>query len=561
MKREMKLIAMFIISAATMAACSDKSQSEKEYNGIKMNKQLAEKLLEYQENPILKNTWSGPGLRELGDMLALNYASPNPNMEATAFMDESGEIVFVLDNVNYHNVDTFRCGLSLVTNANHECGIVNTKGEMVVPFGKYDNLTYYKEDYAVFLKDHKIGFLNAKGEEIRTTDFEDANIMKNGLVVPFKRTGDDKERAALYKRNGEELVPEGGVYNVVESKEAVLIQAQDKTWSAYDARGNSSPLDVDEVEEFKPGWNGLTVVKKDGKVGFINSKGKLVIPCEYDDAERIAWEEGTVGFVGVALVKNGKRGVYDDSGKQVWPFEYDAVYTCSKNLISCRKDGTEGVMNRKGEWLAHGKILPVYDNLAPAAGEDGAGLQNADGEIVLPCEYRRDLFNSKRYNERLGILELYLSSRAYVYFNTKSGKEIYRGAGTFFLNNGMAAVEEYDDLDHLVGSGVIDCTGKYIVHVKEKQYVSICGKYIMIHNDGTQGYQKLLDAKGKEVVGKPNGDFDGGGAAFLDGYYFTTKGGNTYFVNGKGKTFSIDGILKLKDMEKEDSNDQFMKYR
>ena len=83
----------------------------------------------------------------------------------------------------------------------------------------------------------------------------------------------------------------------------------------------------------------------------------------------------------------------------------------------------------------------------------------------------------------------------------------------------------------------------------------------MIHNDRTQGYQKLLDAKGKEVVGKPNGDFDGGGAAFLDGYYFTTKGGNTYFVNGKGKTFSIDGILKLKDMEKEDPNDQFMKYR
>jgi len=324
------------------------SQSEVEYKGIKMNKKLVEKLLEYQENPVFEKVWGGPALRELGDMLALKYVNPsNLKMEATAFMDESGEIVFVLDNVNYHNVDTFRCGLSLVTNANHECGIVNTKGEMIVPFGKYDYLTYYKDDYTVFLKNHKIGFLNAKGEEIRTTDFEDANLMKNGLVIPFKRNSNDEVSAALYKRSGEELIPEGGICNVVESKDVVLIQTQEKTWLVFDAEGNSSPLDVDEVRVFEPGWHGLTVVKKNGKSGVINTKGELVIPCEYDDVERIAWEEGTVGFVGVALVKNGRRGVYDDSGKQVWPFEYDAVYTCSKNLISCRKDGNRGSYEQK----------------------------------------------------------------------------------------------------------------------------------------------------------------------------------------------------------------------
>jgi len=219
-------------------------------------------------------------------------------------------------------------------------------------------------------------------------------------------------------------------------------------------------------------------------------------------------------------------------------------------------------MNRKGEWLAHGKILPVYDNLAPAAGEDGAGLQNADGEIVLPCEYRRGLFNEIRYDERLGILQLYLIG-AYVYFDTKSGEEIYRGNETVF-QNGMATVEEYDDLNNYVRGGVIDRTGKYVIPLKEDQGVRIRGKYIQVWNDDEQkgkGYDNILDAKGKTVIKMPAGTFDAGGVVFLDGYYYTTKDRKTYFINGKGKTFSIDGVLQLKDVDKEDPYDGFMKNR
>lgn len=56
--------------------------------------------------------------------------------------------------------------------------------------------------------------------------------------------------------------------------------------------------------------DGLAVVKKDGKYGFIDRTGKEVIPLIYDDA---------YGFYdGLAAVeKDGKMGYIDRTGKEI----------------------------------------------------------------------------------------------------------------------------------------------------------------------------------------------------------------------------------------------------
>ncbi len=69
--------------------------------------------------------------------------------------------------------------------------------------------------------------------------------------------------------------------------------------------------------------DGLAVVNKDGKWGFIDKTGKVVIPLQYDYASNFS--------EGLALVKkDGKSGFVDKTGKAVIPLQYDDSYGFSE---------------------------------------------------------------------------------------------------------------------------------------------------------------------------------------------------------------------------------------
>ena len=105
--------------------------------------------------------------------------------------------------------------------------------------------------------------------------------------------------------------------------------------------------------------------------------------------------------------------------------------------------------------------------------------------------------------------------------------------------------------------GLIDCTGKYIVPVEEDKMVMIEGKYVLVSKDGQ--YIHILDTKGNKIIEIQDYDWEGYPCAiFLDGYYFNLGDGKTHFVNGKGRTFSIDGVLKVKDKGKKDPYDEYL---
>ena len=58
--------------------------------------------------------------------------------------------------------------------------------------------------------------------------------------------------------------------------------------------------------------NGLAIVEKHGKYGYIDTTGKLAIPCQYDKA----WYFHN----GMAIItKDGKYGFIDTTGKEVVP--------------------------------------------------------------------------------------------------------------------------------------------------------------------------------------------------------------------------------------------------
>ena len=113
---------------------------------------------------------------------------------------------------------------------------------------------------------------------------------------------------------------------------------------------------VGEASSFS---DGLALVKKDYKRGFIDTTGKLVIPCEWDYA--FFFSEGLAD-----VEKDGKEGVIDTTGKLVIPCEWNDASSLSEGLARVKKDGKYGFIDTTGKL-----IIPCeyeYDSIAYSDG-------------------------------------------------------------------------------------------------------------------------------------------------------------------------------------------------
>lgn len=170
------------------------------------------------------------------------------------------------------------------------------------------------------------------------------------------------------------------------------------------------------VMDFK---EGRALVQKDGKYGFVDKDGTVVIPLIYDDAAQ-RFEEGTArvkkdrkwGFVdkegtvvvpliydnvalnfseGRAMVnKDRKWGFVDKDGTVVIPLIYDGVGNFSEGWAMVKKDGKWGYVDKKGTVV----IPRIYDDAGyfsegrAGIGKNGKwGYVDKDGTVVIPLIY------------------------------------------------------------------------------------------------------------------------------------------------------------------------------
>ena len=103
------------------------------------------------------------------------------------------------------------------------------------------------------------------------------------------------------------------------------------------------------------------VEQHEGKWGYVNKKGKLVIPVQYDDANYFS--------VGLACVKkNDKYGFIDSSGNQIIYYLFDEVRAfdpqCEMALV-CR-NGKWGWINKYGDYV----VKCRYDIACPFSGDE-----------------------------------------------------------------------------------------------------------------------------------------------------------------------------------------------
>ncbi len=488
----------------------------------------------------------------------------------TFIIDASGDVLFEADS-NYEYYD-YSEGYALTYGYDeNQYGYVNKSGEVVIGM-TLDSADNFKHGLAVYEELGLYGVLDASGKFLVYPSFEEAEITDDGYVIGFdgiftivlnekmelvgKFPGNqmysiygnvviqpDSEGYVFKDLSGRELGTFDDYYfigdhffdsgdgrlidtsnvQIGEETREVFKKKFDYDFKFLDAKGNVA-IDLSEYDNVHPFSEGLAVVEKNGKFGYIDTNGEIAIPIRYIDADDFIGGTASVETVtdyltidkNGATVENSYYGSYDEEE------ELGDYY-----VISTGYYGDAGVASRNS------------------------------GKVVLEPTYYSvtDLYN--------GIFEIMNDSYEYGFYNANTDTLVEPAYSYIeqFYETGDFYVESESYL-----SGVVDVNGNVILESKYDSIsaqgsnlyiVQIDGKYGLVQRDGqvlikpvfeelypmeisediigfttVEGYDyhaMLYDNAEQEII---TDTIEGALSDYGDGYILVTSGENTVSVIG-----------------------------
>ena len=353
-----------------------------------------------------------------------------------------------LAGVDYDGVGNFYKGVAPIWKGD-KLGVINKEGKLIAPIiYNYANnnvddqnracMVYESEGLIRLTKGEKYEFVDLNGEVITalTTDFSGSiGNCNNGLfscskdgktgylnksgkeIIPFiyNQAGDFKDGIALVKKenewmyintSGKVVTSIGNVYMSISRLDDGVTCADDSTRNYRLIDRNGNILCTYSYIEAARCSEGLVPVSNGEKEGYVNMKGKEVIPCIYgmvfefhDGLARVYNDrDGSLSYYidksgkividltngtkyedyedfheGIAIVeKNGIYGGINKKGNEVIGVKYEKIGSFSEGLANAQKDGKWGYLNKSGE-----EVIPfIYDTAGSFC--DGLALVKKD---------------------------------------------------------------------------------------------------------------------------------------------------------------------------------------
>lgn len=240
-------------------------------------------------NPVVRSGF----VNEKGELvIAARYEKVRPFSNGVTWVKEPGNPNFYLINKRGEKQGTsswiktgnFSEGFCQVFDENDKMGFVNRKGELIIPCNFVGG--DFSEGKVCLMpfnsKDGKFGFMDTTGK----------------LVLPYRY----KQNGFSTFKNGEAVVFLNSAKCIINHKGEVIF----KPTISKNCYGFVHELSVGYGSDGSSGW------------GYYNRKNEWVIKPQYDNA----WDF-KYGFAFV--VKRGKVGVIDTTGKLIVPFNYEKI--------------------------------------------------------------------------------------------------------------------------------------------------------------------------------------------------------------------------------------------
>ena len=264
----------------------------------------------------------------------------------------------------YPSVDVIgKNGLHKVTDTIGNIGCFNESGEMVYPC-EYSNIAFLKNGNIYFAKRGKGKFIRTtKNDTIWLNQYREIDFNMNDTLAKVRN---DQNLYGLIDMNGIEVIP---------CEYRFLGYFNNEGWSEFNAidgtagwihySGKKITMDLDRKQNFS---EGLASIRKKGEnlYGYINTDGDIVIPPRFLHANPF-----TCGFAYVCTQQHD--WVYIDKQGNVQDTVYlDDLSSPHENLEDI--DIIEKWIKEKGKWGKRGN-LPK-------------GCRSKDGKVIVPCEYK-----------------------------------------------------------------------------------------------------------------------------------------------------------------------------
>ena len=258
--------------------------------------------------------------------------------------------------------------------------------------------------------------------------------------------------------------------------------------------------------------DGLAAFMFNGKVGFIDRTGKVVIPPEYDSAN-----DFSEGFAKV--VKNNKGGYIDKTGKEITPLQYDAAGDFFNGMAAVEKNSKIGYIDTTGKEVipcAYDDGYSFFQGLAAVKKGGKWGFIDKTGKEAIPFQYddansfSQGLAGVKK-GSKWGVID-------------KAGEIVvdftYDEVGAF--SNGLARVKQGGKY------GYIDKTGELVIPCTFEGAAYFSEGLALVMQGGKRGY---IDTTGKLVIPCKYGD----AAPFSEGFAAVKTDGGWGFIDKTGK--------------------------
>lgn len=297
-------------------------------------------------------------------------AIPTYTNENVRIFGTAGEKVFLggLDEdtmyggKTFFNAYTFKnnfCPVAQMIDEKVLWGLINLEGDQVVEC-KYKSILPAENCMLFKFRDPKSGFsgvLDTTGKELIPATFGGIDIFNESGAIGTKSGGYLTGKINL---KNEVVIPFEYDYIGAEHDGHVPVSKNNKK-GYFDSNGN---LLTELIYDLAlPYENDIGLVKKDGKIGFLNSQNELFIDFIYEGYKKNSqWHETiyygeyietdikfTIEDKYIALKKDGYWGYIDLEGNTVVPFEYDKIWIkdSQENQVQVEKNGKTGYFDLK----------------------------------------------------------------------------------------------------------------------------------------------------------------------------------------------------------------------
>ena len=305
-------------------------------------------------------------------------------------LQELGELNVKL--LDYDEIDIPQKGVIPVKKGG-KWGLVAMGGKEILPC-LYKEVSYGgQEDVWIVRRNDSIGIVDNKGKFINelTSSFKSYTCLGKGLLHAIYNDAVEHQYIIPMKYNGEGLL--GDVKSVTPFYDDVILVEYFGNYKLYSYTGDSLVAISSDyqhyTEECGEGLYCVTNGFSDSKYGFINSKGEVAVPFEFDKPCGVFSD-------GMATYSDSidNVGFIDRQGKIVIPAQYSYAEKFSDGLAYVTNEEVMGFIDKSGKLLIDTKNKfssggGFIKGFCSVVGVDIElmGIINKKGETVVPIEY------------------------------------------------------------------------------------------------------------------------------------------------------------------------------